>query len=54
MVGFGVKFFRDGSKYIGEVSKKGVNGFGIFIKLGEYKYEGYWRNHLKHGKGTLY
>ena len=52
-----VKLVKDGD-YYGEEMNEMKHGRGIFIehqKNGEHtRYEGYWKNNLYHGEGTMY
>ena len=49
--GFGIKEYKDGSKYQGLWSNNKSNGFGTLEKNGRI-YVGNWNNGLRNGRGT--
>jgi hypothetical protein len=53
--GYGIMYYKNGTKFEGEYVNDKINGFGIYTnKEGRVVYEGYWKNGKREGYGIYY
>ena len=54
MNGYGIYYFSDGRKYLGEWKNNYMEGFGIYLWKNKKKYYGFFKKGVKHGFGIFY